>query len=329
MTNAVGILSTGSYLPKDEIGNEEVAQRVGTTAEWIERKTKIRTRRYAAPHEAASDLAARAAQNALEQAGVGAESIDYIIVSTSTGDSPSPPTATLVQHLIGAHKAACLDLNVVCSGFVYGLALAADLINLHPGSQVLVLAAEVYSRILDFDDHRTAVLFADGAGAALVGPVEEPYGFVGVDLRSQGEDHKMIRVEAGGSRLPASHQTVDAGEHYFRMDGRSVRDFVMRDVPPSLERLADRTGVPLEAIDHFVPHQGNGVLLEGLLSVSGLTNARTHRTVEKYGNVGSASVPITLDDAHRAGRFKPGELVLISAFGGGLSLGSCLVRWAA
>nr|BBM95959.1 3-oxoacyl-ACP synthase III [Streptomyces sp.] len=326
---SAGILATGSYLPKDEIGNEEVAQRVSTTAEWIERKTQIRTRRYAAPHEAASDLAARAAQNALDQAGIGVESINYIIVSTSTGDSPSPPTATLVQDAIGAYNAACLDLNVVCSGFVYGLALARDLITLHPGSLVLVLAAEVYSRILDFDDHRTAVLFADGAGAALVGPVDEPYGFVGVDLRSKGEGHRLIRVEGGGSRKPASHQTVEAGDHYFRMDGRGVRDFVMRDVPPALERLSARTGVPLDAIDHFVPHQGNGVLLQDLVAVSGLTNAQTHRTVEKYGNVGSASVPITLDDANRAGRLKAGELVLISAFGGGLSLGSCLVRWAA
>jgi 3-oxoacyl-[acyl-carrier-protein] synthase-3 len=327
--DSAGILATGSYLPKDEIRNEELAARVGTTAEWIERKTLIRTRRYAAPHEAASDLAARAAENALAQAGVDAARLDYIIVSTSTGDSPSPPTANLVQKEIGAFNAACLDLNVVCSGFVYGLALARDLIALNPGSLVLVLAAEVYSRILDFDDRRTAVLFADGAGAALVGPVERPYGFVGVDLKSRGDGHRLIRVEAGGSRKPASHDTVAAGEHYFRMEGREVRDFVLRDVPPRLEHLAEKTGVPLADVDHFIPHQGNGALLRELVGKSGLTKAETHRTVHKYGNVGSASIPITLDEAHRTGRLRAGELVLISGFGGGLSLGSCLLRWAA
>nr|WP_202451898.1 ketoacyl-ACP synthase III [Streptomyces sp. SID4948] len=316
-------------MPKDEIRNEELAPRFGTTAEWIEGKTLIRTRRYAAPHEASSDLAVHAAESALEQAGISADRIDYIIVSTSTGDSPSPPTANVVQHQLGAYNAACMDLNVVCSGFVYGLALARDLISLNPGSLVLVLAAEVYSRILDFNDRRTAALFADGAGAALVGPVEAPYGFVGVDLKSQGDGHHLIRVEAGGSRKPASHETVDAGDHFFRMDGRAVRDFVLRDVPPRLEHLAEQTGVPLAAIDHFVPHQGNGNLLQELVDISGLTNAEVHRTVQKYGNVGSASIPITLDEANRTGRLKAGDLVLVSGFGGGLSLGSCLLRWAA
>lgn len=323
-----GILATGSYLPRDVISNEELAQRVGTTAEWIERKTQIRTRRFAAPDEAASDLAVRAAERALAQAGVTADRIRFIIVSTSTGDAPLPPTSNLVQRGLKAYNAACLDLNVVCSGFVYGLALARALISSYPGSHVLVVAAEVYSRILDFDDRRTAVLFGDGAGAAVVGPVPPPYGFVEFDLSSQGEGRNLVRVEGGGSRKPASHRTVEAGEHYFRMDGRLVRDFVMKEVPPTLERLSRRAGIPFDRIDHLIPHQGNGALLHALVEQAGLAHVMTHRTVEKYGNVGSASIPVTLDEASRAGHLRDGDLMMISGFGGGLSLGSCLLRWA-
>lgn len=323
-----GILATGSYLPRNVISNEELAQRVGTTAEWIERKTKIRNRRYAAPDEASSDLAVRAAERALAQAGITADRIRFIIVSTSTGDSPLPPTSNLVQRGLKAHNAACLDLNVVCSGFVYGLALAHSLISSYPGSHVLVVAAEVYSRILDFNDRRTAVLFGDGAGAAVVGPVAPPYGFVEFDLSSHGEGRNLVRVEGGGSRKPASHRTVDAGEHYFRMDGRLVRDFVMQEVPPTLERLSSRAGIPFDRIDHFIPHQGNGALLHDLVEKAGLAHVMTHRTVERYGNVGSASIPVTLDEASRAGHLPDGDLIMFSGFGGGLSLGSCLLRWA-
>ncbi|MFD4506719.1 3-oxoacyl-ACP synthase III family protein [Streptomyces sp. NPDC058457] len=324
---ATGILGTGSYLPKEEIGNEEIAQRVGVDPEWIQRKTLIRSRRFAAPDEATSDLAARAAENALERAGIEAGRIDYLVVSTSTGDHPQPPTSHLVQQAIGAHRAACLDVNVVCSGFVYGLGLVRGLLALQPGAVALVVAADVYSRILDFTDRRTAVLFADGAGAAVLGSVPEPYGILDVDLVGRGDAARLIRVEAGGSRQPASHETVDAGDHYFRMDGRGVRDFVMEHVPPALERLVTRAGLTLDAIDHFVPHQPNGVLLTELAERAGLGGARVHRTLEKYGNVGSASVAVTLDEAARSGELADGDTVLLSGFGGGMALGTGLLRW--
>ncbi|MFF4255933.1 3-oxoacyl-ACP synthase III family protein [Streptomyces sp. NPDC001663] len=324
---ATGILGTGSYLPKEEIGNEEIAQRVGVDPEWIERKTQIRARRFAAPDEATSDLAVRAVENALEQAGIEAERVDYLVVSTSTGDHPQPPTSHLVQRALGAHRAACLDVNVVCSGFVYGLGLVRGLLALHPGAIAVVVAADVYSRILDFTDRRTAVLFADGAGAAVVGGVPEPYGILDVDLVGRGDAARLIRVEAGGSRQPASHESVDAGDHYFRMDGRGVRDFVMEHVPPALERLVTRAGFGLGDIDHFVPHQPNGVLLGELAERAGLAGARVHRTLERYGNVGSASVPVTLDEAARSGELADGDTVLLSGFGGGMALGSGLLRW--
>lgn len=326
---SVGLLSTGSYAPINEVSNEEVAERAGVTAEWIERKTQIRSRRYAAPDEATSDLAVQASRNALEQAGTDVDRIDYIIVSTSTGDSPQPPTACLVQGALGATRAACFDINTVCSGFVYGLALARSLIAVRPDALALVVAADLYSRCIDFSDRRTAVLLGDGAGAAVVGAVPPSYGIIDVDLRSWGDARQLIWVEAGGSRQPASHRTVDDGGHYFRMDGRGVRDFVLEHVPPAIKDLAARADLGLEQIDHFVPHQPSGVLLTELIERAGLAGANTTRTLERYGNTGSASVPMALDSANRDRLLNDGDLVLLAAFGGGMSYGACLLRWSA
>ncbi|WP_030338547.1 3-oxoacyl-ACP synthase III family protein [Streptomyces sp. NRRL S-1022] len=325
--SSIGILSTGSYLPKREVGNDEVAERVGVTAEWIERKTQIRSRRYAAPHEATSDLAVRAGAAAMEQAGLSADQIDYIILSTSTGDFPQPPTSYLVQHGLGAYGAACFDVNVVCSGFVYALALARGMVALNPDSRALVIGADLYSRILDFDDRRTAVLFADGAGAAVVGAVPAPYGIIDTALTSRGDAHHLIRVEAGGSRNPATAETVAEGGHFFRMDGRAVRDFVADNVPRALVELAESVGVELADVRHFVPHQANGVMLTEVVERAGLVNAHTHRTLRKYGNVGSASVPVALDEANRSGALAAGDLVLLAGFGGGMAIGASLLTW--
>ncbi|MEV6929981.1 ketoacyl-ACP synthase III [Dactylosporangium sp. NPDC051485] len=324
----VGILATGSYLPAHEVPSDEVERLVGVEPGWIERKTRIRARRRAAPEEATSDLAARAAANALAQAGIEPDRIDYLVVSTSTGDHPMPPTSSLVQSALSASRAACFDINAVCSGFVYAMALARGLVSLHPGAHALVVGADIYSRILDFGDRRTAVLFGDGAGAAVLGPVPEGYGIIDLDLVNHRGTEKLIRIEAGGSRRPPTRETVDAGEHYFRMDGRGVRDFVMENVPPTLAALVERAGYGLDEVDHFVPHQANGVLLDELVKRCGLAGARTLHTLERYGNIGSASVPVTLDEVNRTGSLTDGDLVLLAGFGGGMSIGACLLRWS-
>lgn len=328
-SRAVGILGTGFYVPERHVSNAEVASRVQVSPEWIERKTQIAGRRFAADHEATSDLARHAAIGALRQADVTAGQIDYLIVSTSTPDSPQPPTAYHVQRGLGADAAACFDINVVCSGFVYGLALARALLLANPGSHALVVAADVYSRILDFTDRRTAVLFGDGAGAAVVGAVPDGYGFIGFELGSRGDAHELVRVEAGGSRLPASARTVADKKHYFRMEGRAVRDFVFANFPPLLDKLYARTGIDRTAIQHFVPHQPNGVLLTELVNHTGLAHAETHRTLERYGNAGSAACALTLHEANAEGRLGDGDLVLIGSFGGGMSMGAGLMRWMA
>jgi 3-oxoacyl-[acyl-carrier-protein] synthase-3 len=324
----VGILGTGSYLPAEVVTNDDLVRLVpDADPQWVRRKTMIEARRFAAPDEAASDLAAAASRAALADAGIDAGDIDFLIVSTSTGDSPQPPTSTLVQQAIGATRAACFDINVVCAGFVFAVGLANSLVALTPGAKVLVIASDVYSRILDFADRRTAVLFGDGAGAAVVGAVPDGYGIRELEMVSRGDSSELIHVDAGGSRMPPSAATVANGDHYFRMNGRAVSGFVSSEVPPALETMLKRAGVAADDVRHFVPHQANGVMLADLVEKTGLRSARTHLTLDRYGNVGSASVPVTLDEAARSGALADGDLVLLAGFGGGMSVGACLLRW--
>ncbi len=329
MSSSIGVLGTGSCVPDRVVTNEEIANLVtDATPEWILRKTGISARRWALPGEATSDLAAVAATRALEQAGVPADRVTHLILSTSTGDFPQPPTACLVQDLIGAHGAACVDVNAVCAGFVYALDLARSVVATRPGAIVLVIGADVYSRILDLDDRRTAVLMGDGAGAAVVGEVPEA-GIIDVDLISFGEAHDLIKVAAGGSRAPATTATVTAGLHHFTMRGRDVRDFVMYNLPPVLDKLVTKAGLTQADVACFVPHQANAVLLRELADRCGLRDSQLHVTADRYGNLGSASVPVALDDAVRSGRINTGDLVLLAGFGGGMSVGTALLRWTA
>lgn len=325
----IGVISTGACVPERVVTNEQICALVqDATPEWIAAKTAILTRRYAAEDEATSDLAAKAAVRALELAGLAAGSIDYLIISTSTGDFPQPPTACLVQDKTSTRNAACFDINAVCSGFVYGLEIARSLMSANPGTRALVVGADVYSRILDYRDRRTSVLLGDGAGAVLVSEVPEPYGILDTYLSSYGHAQDLVRVEAGGSRLPASAKTVAEGRHYFTMQGRDVRDFVLDTVPPLLDKLLSQAGIGHADIDCFIPHQANGVLMHELVTRCGLPRAHTHHIVEKYGNLGSASIPVALDDAVRSGSIAGGDLVLLAGFGGGMAAGACLIRWA-
>ncbi|MGV9314376.1 3-oxoacyl-ACP synthase III family protein [Streptomyces sp. NPDC003691] len=324
-----GILGTGSYTPDREVTNEELAARFGVTPDWITGKTGIGARRYAAPDEAASDLAVRAAERALTDAGTAVDDIDHIVVSTSTGDHAVPPTATLVQAALGAARANCMDINVACSGFVHALVTARGLLALEPGRRALVVATDVWSRFIDPADRSTAVLLGDGAGAAVLGPVPAPGagGFLGHLLRGHGDAHRMLVVPAGGSRQPASARTVEETGHVLRMKGREVTEFVHAVVPGEIRELLAAEGLAPADIDHFVPHQANGVLLEKVVATLGLRPGVARLTLDRYGNTGSASVAITLDEARRSGAVADGDLLLLSGFGGGMTHGSVLVRW--
>lgn len=321
-----GILGTGSYLPARTVGNAEMAARTGTTEEWIIRKTGIRTRHYAAAHEATSDLAAHAARAALEDAGIRPGQLSYIVLATSTPDRPQPATAAVVQHLIGAHNAAAFDVNSVCSGFLFALRTAVGVVP--EDGYGLVIGADIYSRIVDPADRRTAVLFGDGAGAVVIGPVDRPAGHLATRLRTFGELNGIIQVPAGGSRLPARLVPPDSPDHYFAMQGRAVRDFVTEQLPVAVKDILHATGLAPAAVDHFVPHQANGQMLREIGPGLGLDRARQHIVVEDTANTGAASVPVTLDLVHRSNGFAPGETVLLSSFGGGMSIAATLLRWA-
>ncbi|MFD7814704.1 3-oxoacyl-ACP synthase III family protein [Streptomyces sp. NPDC059785] len=329
-TAGIGILATGSYLPERVVTNADVVSLVpNTSEEWIERKTKIVERRFAAPDEAASDLAVHAARSALDAAGLGAGDIDYLIVSTTTGDAPIPATATLVQHALGAHGAGCFDVNIACSGFVTSLALARALITLRPAARALVIGTDVYSRFIDFDDRATSVLFGDGAGAAVVAAVDDGPGFLDLDMVGGGDAHDLIEIPGGGSRRPTSPETLAERGHILHMKGRQVRDYVMDNVPGIIDALLERCDHKAADIDHFVPHQANGMMVAELVDACGLTGAATHLPLDHSGNTGSASVAIALDEANRSGALRPGDLVLLAGFGAGMAVAAGLLRWSA
>jgi 3-oxoacyl-[acyl-carrier-protein] synthase-3 len=321
----IGVIGTGSHLPEQVVDNAEVGALAGVEDEWIVRKTGIRTRRYAAEGEATSDLAAAAALAALDDAGLAANQLDHIIVATSTPDHPQPATAAIVQHLIGADGVPAFDVNSVCSGFLFALNTAAAL--LRDGGHALVVGADIYSRIIDPADRRTAVLFGDGAGAVVLGPVSEPHGLVATSMRTHGVHHRMIEVPNGGSRTPSRTRPADDPGHYFTMEGRAVREFVTDQLPLAVKDLLRKADATEAEVQHFIPHQANGRMLRDIAPSLGLDTARHHFVVDELGNTGAASVPITLDIANKAGNLRPGDGVLMSAFGGGMSIGSALLRW--
>lgn len=322
--DAVGILGTGSCLPGNVVTNDEVGAPAGVTGEWITRKTAIRERRWAKSDEATSDLAAMAARMALDDAGVRAEDITLVIVATSTPDSPQPPTATTVAAELGVPGGfPAFDINAVCSGFVFALTTAERMIR-GTGGHALVIGADIYSRTLDPADRRTVVLFGDGAGAVVLGPTTGG-GVLATRLATFPEERELIRVPAGGSMIPASSASVEAGLHYFTMDGPAVRRFVESRVGPLIRSFLD-THLPGHARPpHFVPHQANGRMIEALAADLGFLPERTHTTVRCFGNTGAASVPITLDRA--AALLTPGDLVVLAGFGGGMAAGLALVEW--
>ncbi|MCW8384207.1 3-oxoacyl-ACP synthase III family protein [Streptomyces justiciae] len=322
----VRIVGTGAYVPDRIVSNDEVGAPAGVDDAWITRKTTIRERRWAADGQATSDLATAAARAAMASAGITAEQLSVIAVATSTPDRPQPPTAAYVQQNLGASGTAAFDVNAVCSGTVFALSAVGSVI-LRRGGYALVIGADVYSRILNPADRRTVVLFGDGAGAMVVGPTAEGPVVRHVSLRTFGELSGLIRVPAGGSRLPVDADGLDAGLQYFAMEGREVRRFVVEQLPQLTKEFLHEAGVEAADISHFVPHQANGTMLDEVFPALHLPRATMHRTVTYYGNTGAASIPITLDVAAREGAFRKGELILLAGFGGGMAASFALVEW--
>lgn len=323
----IGIVGTGSYVPETVLTSQDLAQRMNVSESWILEKTGISERRIAAPTDATSDLARRASIKALQAAKIDASELSVIVVATGTGDQPAPATACFVQAKLGAMNALCFDVTAACSGFLYALRIAHDILNHLPkGGYALVIGADIYSRFSRYEDTKTCVLIGDGAGAVVLGNTPSG-GILGCQLGTDGTLADVAQIRGGGSRAPASAATLSSGMHYLEMDGRKIRKLAADVLSQLVSTILADHKLEVSDLDLVIPHQANGVMLDEWCKLLRINVARTHKTVHMYGNTGAASVPITLDDAVRLGRIATGKLVLLVAIGGGVTWGATIIRW--
>ena len=318
------VLGCGSYLPARILSNDELARSVETTDEWIVQRTGIRERHIAAPGEMTSDLAIHAARAALANAHIEADTIDLIVLGTSTPDQTFPATAVTVQHALGITQGAAFDLQAVCSGFVYALSIADSMLRCGKHKRALVIGAETFSRILDWNDRTTCVLFGDGAGAIVLEAQEQPgetsdRGVLTTHLRSDGKHKSKLYVDGG----PSSTQTVG----HLRMEGKEVFKHAVAMITDVIEDAFEATGTTAADIDWFVPHQANKRIIDGSAHKLGISPEKVVITVDRHGNTSAASIPLALADAVADRRIKRGNLILIEAMGGGFTWGSAMLRW--
>lgn len=323
---AVGIVGTGSYVPPRILTNFDLEKMVDTSDDWIRTRTGIRERRIADPEVATSDLSEAAARAALDSAGVAPADIDLLIVATVTPDTAFPSTASILQQRLDIPRPTAFDLNVGCTGFVYGLAVAREMIATSAYQRALVIGSETLSRITDWSDRGTCVLFGDGAGAAVAAPVAEG-GILAYSLGNDGTNADALKIRAGGSRIPTTPETVAEGLHYLTMNGPEVFKFAVRALTNSSEETVARAGLSMSDIDVVIPHQANMRIIEAAVKRLHIPFERFICNLDRYGNTSAASIPIALDEVVQEGRIKPGDHVLLTSFGAGLAWGTMVIQW--
>ena len=323
------IAGTGRYVPERILSNKDLEDMVDTSDEWIIQRTGIRERHIAAENESTSDLALQAAQSAMEEAGLDPLDLDAVILATLTPDTYCPAGACYVQKLLGAENACSFDLSAACTGFVYGITVGSSLVRSGVHKNVLVIGAETLSRFIDYTDRNTCILFGDGAGAAVLSRAEEGSESRLVDhyLRSDGGGADLIIMPGGGSRQPASADTVDGKKHFLSMQGSDVFKFATRRMQVLIETAIERNALSISALDLVVPPQGNSRIIETVLRKIDLPEEKIYLNLQRYGNTSAASVPMALHEAVEEGRIEKGSLVLMVAVGAGLTWGYNLVRW--
>ena len=326
-TRGAVIAGTGRALPERILSNADLEKLVETSDEWIVSRTGIRERRMVAPGEENSDLAAAAARNALEAAGLTPDDVDHIFVATVTPDRMLPSMACTVQHKLGASHAAALDINAACSGFLYGLQIAQALVTTGASDTVLLIGSETLTRILDFEDRNTCVLFGDGAGAAVIRPCEAGVGVLAVKLGADGGQGDMLTVPAGGSEKPATHETVAAREHFIKMRGNELFKFAVRAMESISRDALAEAGRDASELAALIPHQANRRIIDATAERLDIATEKVFMNIDRYGNTSSASVPILLDEVVRDGRIKTGDLLEFVAFGGGVTWGAAVTTW--
>ena len=322
------ILGTGSYAPENVVTNDDLAKIVDTSDEWIRTRSGIGQRHFAAKDEATSDMACIAAQRAIEAAGIERNEIDLIIVATMTPDMPFPSTACLVQSKLELPNVTTFDMQAACSGFVYALSVANSMLLSGNFSKALVIGAEKMSGILDFEDRTTCVLFGDGAGAAILArDTTANVGILGAIGGADGSSPSLLQQPGGGSAMPASEASIAARQHFLKMNGKEIFKSAVRVMGQASTDILEQVGYTAEDLDLVIPHQANMRIIESLAKRLKIPMEKFHNNLDRFGNTSAASVPIALDEAFRAGRIKSGDLILLVAFGAGLTWASTLIRW--
>ncbi|MGE3489711.1 MAG: beta-ketoacyl-ACP synthase III [Vicinamibacterales bacterium] len=324
----VEIKSLATYVPPRLLTNADLEKMVDTTDEWIMQRTGIRQRHIVDPGVATSDLAAEAAREAIKRAGLKPEDIDLIVVGTVTPDMLFPSTACLVQHKIGATRAWGFDLSAACSAFTYALTVGSQLVAAGNVKNALVIGADVMSSIIDYTDRATCVLFGDGAGAVVLAPSSDPnIGILDFEHMIDGSGGSALCMPAGGSRMPASHETVDQRLHYVKQDGQTVFKFAVRNTGEICERLLKRNNLTGDDLDLFVSHQANKRIIMSAAERIGMPEEKVVINIDRFGNTTAATIPLALNDAVESGRLKKGHLIMVTSVGAGFTVGSLLVRW--
>jgi len=327
-STSAGIIGTGSAVPERVLTNFDLEKMVDTSDEWIRTMTGVRERRIAAEGEGCSDYAVRAARVALERAGLEPADIDLIIVATFTADQQLPSTACLVQAALGCVGTPAFDIAAACSGFVYGLATANAFIRSGTYERILVIGADLLSSVTNWTDRTTCVLFGDGAGAAIVAPVENGSGLLAFDLGADGTGADALKIAAGGSKMPITHENLDAHANTISMQGREVFKFAVKVQSDAIERVLDKAGLKTDDLDLVVPHAANMRIIDSAVNRLGLPQDKFYTNLEKYGNTSAASIPIALDEAIQAGKVNKDDTIVTVGFGGGLTWAAGVMKWA-
>lgn len=321
------IVGTGSAVPDRILTNQDLEKMVDTSDEWITTRTGIKERRIASAGDFTSTLATRAAENALQMAGVSPADLDMIIVATVTPDYPFPSTATLLQNNLKAVNASAFDVSAACSGFIYALSIVDKFIKTGTVKTALVVGAEVLSRIVDWSDRNSCLLFGDGAGAAVLKAEEGPAGVLDTYMKSDGSNWELLYQPAPGSRFPASHTVVDERLTFIRMQGNEVFKLAVRAMEDAALKVLSAGNMTAADVDLFIPHQANRRIIDAIGKRLQVPDEKVYVNIERFGNTSSASIPIALDEANRKGLLQPGNILLLDAFGGGLAWGAVSVRW--
>ena len=322
-----GILGTGHSYPEGILTNADLETMVETSDDWITTRTGIKQRRKAAPGEYTSQFAVRAARQAIERAGLQPEDIDLILCATVTPDQILPSTGCIIQAELGANKAAAMDLVAACSGFLYGLTVADTMLRTGQSKYALVIGAEILTQYVDYTDRQTCVLFGDGAGAAVLGPVDGERGILAARIKSDGRYLEQLYSPGGGTRRRPTAETLAAGDHFFKMKGNELFKVAVRSMADISREVLEEAGLSAEDVKLFIPHQANQRITDAVANKLNVNTERVYSNIAMHGNTSSASIPIGLDECIEAGKIQTGDLILLASFGGGVTWGAVALRW--